>query len=196
MSTRADTSKERRPWIFANPRVKRVLGILIVFAHVLGLLASVDAVMRNRTAQGAIAWAVSLNAFPYVMVPIDAVFGRQKFEGWVEVRRDHEVDIEEFVDALEPKLEPFALVTADRVPDYDGLMALSGTPFLRRNAVELLVDGEETFDSIIDGIVRAEDYVLVEFYIVHDDGSTVVARTRNRSIRGRHRDKSRSWQPC
>ena len=64
MSTRADTSKERRPWILANPRVKRVLGILIVFAHVLGLLASVDAVMRNRTAQGASAWAVSLNAFP------------------------------------------------------------------------------------------------------------------------------------
>ena len=79
MSTRADTSKERRPWIFANPRVKQIFGILIVFAHVLGLLASVDAVMRNRTAQSAIAWAASLNAFPYVMVPIYAVFSRQKF---------------------------------------------------------------------------------------------------------------------
>lgn len=105
MSTGVDISKKHEPLIFANPRVKRVLGILVVFAHVLGLLASVDAVMKNRTAQGAIAWAVSLNTFPYVMVPIYAVFGRQKFEGWVDVRRDHEEDIGELVDVLEPKLE-------------------------------------------------------------------------------------------
>lgn len=43
-------------------------------------------------------------------------------------------------------------------------------PFLGGNEVTLLIDGEETFDSIIDGIQRAEDYVLVEFYIVHGDG--------------------------
>ena len=78
-----------------------------MFAHVLGLLASVDAVMKNRTAQRAIAWAVSLNSFPFLMVPIYVVFGRQKFEGWVEARRDHEEDIEELLEALEPKLEPF-----------------------------------------------------------------------------------------
>jgi cardiolipin synthase len=36
--------------------------------------------------------------------------------------------------------------------------------------VELLVDGEATFDSILAGVERAREYVLVEFYIVRDDG--------------------------
>ena len=44
------------------------LTIVIVF-HALGLLSSINAVMSARTPQGAIAWAVSLNTFPYVAVP-------------------------------------------------------------------------------------------------------------------------------
>jgi hypothetical protein len=36
--------------------------------------------MTTRTAQGAIAWAVSLNTFPYLAVPAHWVFGRRNFE--------------------------------------------------------------------------------------------------------------------
>ena len=45
-----------------------ITATLIVF-HVVGFLSSVHAVMSTRTPQGAIAWAVSLNTFPYVAVP-------------------------------------------------------------------------------------------------------------------------------
>lgn len=37
--------------------------------HFLGLLSSIHAVMSTRTPQGAIAWAASLNTFPYIAVP-------------------------------------------------------------------------------------------------------------------------------
>ena len=33
-----------------------------------------------------------------------------------------------------------------------------------------MIDGNATFDSIITGIERAEDHVLIQFYIVRDDG--------------------------
>ena len=60
---------------------------IVIVAHVLGLLSSVHAVMSTRTAQGAIAWSVSLNAFPYLAVPAYWVLGRNKFQGYVTQRR-------------------------------------------------------------------------------------------------------------
>ena len=36
--------------------------------------------------------------------------------------------------------------------------------------MELLIDGDATFASIFDGIEQARDYLLVQFYIVKDDG--------------------------
>jgi len=61
--------------------------VVFVF-HVLGFIASIDAVMSTRTAQGAVAWAVSLNAFPYLAVPAYWVLGRSKFEGYVTARQE------------------------------------------------------------------------------------------------------------
>ena len=47
--------------------------------------------------------------------------------------------------------------------------ALATVPTLRGNAVQLLVDGPETFDSIEEGIRSAEEYILFQFFIVKDD---------------------------
>ena len=59
-----------------------MITVLLVVAHLLGLVSSVHAIMTVRTAQGAIAWAVSLNTFPYVAVPAYWIFGRRKFESY------------------------------------------------------------------------------------------------------------------
>ncbi len=67
--------------------------VVIVF-HVLGFISSIDAVMSTRTAQGAVAWAVSLNAFPYLAVPAYWVLGRSKFEGYVSARQEGDLEIE------------------------------------------------------------------------------------------------------
>jgi cardiolipin synthase len=40
----------------------------------------------------------------------------------------------------------------------------------RGNRVELLINGQATFDSIISGIAQAKEYVLCQFYMFHDDG--------------------------
>ena len=42
-------------------------------------------------------------------------------------------------------------------------------PAVRGNSVDLLIDGETTFASIFAGIDAAEEYVLVQFFIVKDD---------------------------
>lgn len=42
-------------------------------------------------------------------------------------------------------------------------------PFLNGNEVDLLVDGEATFESIYQGINEAKSYVLFQFYIIRSD---------------------------
>jgi len=142
--------------------------VFIVF-HVLGLVSSVHAIISTRTEQGAIAWAVSLNTFPYLAVPAYWVLGRSHFQGYVSARRGQL----EQVAGIEASA--VAAVEAFRLPDDQVTQALhaaerlAGMPMLRGNAVELLVDGDATFASILAGIDAAQSYILFQFFIVHDD---------------------------
>ena len=52
--------------------------VVIVF-HALGIISSINAVITARTSQGAIAWVVSLNTFPYATVPAYWILGRSRF---------------------------------------------------------------------------------------------------------------------
>jgi cardiolipin synthase len=159
-----DASKKK------SRRRRMITAVLVTLFHVMGFASSIHAVMSTRTSQGAIAWAVTLNTFPYLAVPAYWVFGRSKFQGYVVARRtadDHTVLIEQ--DAIET-------VAQYRVPDVDRAEAasaaegLAGMPVLAGNRVDLLIDGDATFKSILKGIDEATEYVLVQFYIVHDDG--------------------------
>jgi cardiolipin synthase len=150
-------------------RRRRRRAALLLGAHLLGLATSVHALMTVRTSQGTIAWIVSLNTFPVVAVPAYWVFGRSRFQGYVVERRarDRENDPEarRVVELLaplvpDPARSPGAAFAVQRLAHF---------PYLSGNEVELLVDGEATFRSLFDGIERAREYVLVQFYIVRDD---------------------------
>jgi cardiolipin synthase len=66
-------------WLRKHRQTRRAL--IIAFCHLLGAITSIHAILGVRTSQGAIAWAVSLNTFPYIAVPAYWVFGRSNFEG-------------------------------------------------------------------------------------------------------------------
>ena len=71
-----------------------LIPLTIAAFHLLGVLSSLHAVMTNRTAQGAIAWGISLITFPYLMVPYYWIFGRAKFKGYVESWRHHQAALD------------------------------------------------------------------------------------------------------
>jgi cardiolipin synthase len=146
-----------------------MLTLFVLVCHVAGALTSVRAVMDTRTAQGAIAWVVSLNTFPYLAVPAYWVFGRSKFSGYVSARR---LVREKFPDHSREYLRQLKERDLLVRPDRDRALLvekLAKMPFTQGNDAELLIDGEATFRSILDGIDQARDYVLVQFYILHDD---------------------------
>lgn len=145
------------------------MAILMVVAHVLGFALSMEALLSTRTAQGAIAWIVSLNTFPYVTVPAYLVFGRSRFHGYVIARREDESDLGSALAEKTQRLQAFHAPLQGHLRGIRAVERLAKMPSLGGNRVELLVDGDETFASMLAGIEAAERYVLVQFYIVRDD---------------------------
>lgn len=150
----------RRHWIAST----------IAFAHLLGLASSVDALMDTRTAPGAVAWIISLNTFPVVAVPTYWVFGRSRFQGYVVGRRDTDSQLHHALEQKMALVEPYAVHNLPSHLDMQAMQRLAKLPTLGGNDAKLLADGEATFNSIFEGIQAAQHYVLVQYYIVRDDG--------------------------
>ena len=146
-----------------------MIALVVVVFHILGLLSSIHAIMSTRTEQGAIAWAVSLNTFPYVAVPAYWVLGRSRFQGYVDARRGEMEEIAGVTQEAETAVREFELPSESISPAGRAAQLLAGLPYLKGNSVELLVDGDATFASILQGIDAAEEYILFQFFIVHDD---------------------------
>lgn len=139
----------------------------LVCLHLIGLLHVIHAVMTVRTAQGTIAWCVSLIAAPWIALPLYWVAGRSRFSGYVRARRTDDDDLRKLADDMHRHLRSYEI----RPDDAFGRAAeiLGGLPFTKGNALELLIDGEETFHAIFESIAAAERYLLVNFFIVKND---------------------------
>ncbi len=146
-----------------------MLAALAVLFHVLGFISSVHAVMSTRTSQGAIAWAVSLITFPYVALPAYWVLGRNKFRGYVTARQEGDLEIQNLVGRAGEMVTPYVVPLGKENAAARAGVGLAKIPILSGNDAELLIDGEATFASMFEGIDRAREYILVQFYIVHDD---------------------------
>lgn len=150
--------------------ITELIALGLGFFYVMAVLCAIDAILQARTSQGAIAWAVSLLTFPYISVPLFLVFGRNRFDGYLDKRDQIEADSQRLIEQTRSNIREFVIpVTAD-TPLYSSLFNLARMPATRGNKVELLIDGKATFDSICAGMAAAESHILFQFYIIRDDG--------------------------
>ena len=89
-----------------------IAGIVIVF-YVLGIVSAVNAIMSARTPQGAVAWAVALESFPFVAESAYAIFGRDKFEGTLQAYEERKDEIDTLIADFRTNLEPWSLPDED-----------------------------------------------------------------------------------
>lgn len=154
--------------IMPDPNTLAFLSLLgVVFLHAVGGLHILHALMHVRTSQGTIAWIIGLVTFPYLAIPFYWVFGRSKFSGYVRARRaDDERLIQHSMDLRVAFLDY-------QVEDPDSLartgIKLGSLPPAHGNAIDLLINGKATFKSLFKAIASAEDYILVNFFIVKND---------------------------
>jgi cardiolipin synthase len=149
-----------------------VAAAVLAVAEVIGLGLAVDAVMRRRSSQGAIAWCVALVAMPIIVIPVYLVLGRTRFQGYAEALREAEASVGNAVSDLREHMSSVAAESREGLEQVEAVVRrLTNIPFTRGNRVTLLVDAEATYDAMLEAIAAAESYVLVQFYIVRDDGS-------------------------
>lgn len=144
-------------------------GLLIVVIHILGALSSIMALMSSRTSQGAIAWIISLVTFPYLAVPAFWIFGRPRFYGYISAREERDSALRRVLTRFRKQVEPYFSTPGDSHGRIRAVERLAMMPMTHGNHAELLVDGKATFDSIFAGLDAAEEYILIQFFIVRND---------------------------
>ena len=141
----------------------------VVLFYAAGVLHVLHALMHVRTSQGTIAWVMSLLAVPFVAIPAYWLLGRSRFLQNVGGRREHDSLLgREGAEMLE-RLRPLEVEFTDDCAFERAARFLGGLPFTRGNDLELLINGERTFERIFEAIHAAEKYLCVNFFIVKDD---------------------------
>ena len=177
MNTDAEEPENPRPKRFNRTRVfyrlyrKRLITGFVVISHVAGALTSVEAVMETRTPQGATAWAVCLNLFPYGAVPAYWMFGHTEFDSYRTVRDLNDGKFAPIREELNQSLVASGLRAEAGKPLAKMLERLADLRFTEGNRVTLLVDGKATYDAMLDAIAGAEKYILFQTYILRGDAT-------------------------
>lgn len=168
-----------------------VFGLTVSVLYLVGIASAVDALFKSRQPQAKTAWILGLAFAPLFVVPLYWVFGRRKFETYRVVTQE----FDELTAELREDLGSRARETRDNVDgdesqrtktERTALEKLSRFEFSGGNSVSLLIDGPDTFDAILDAIDSAQDYVLVQFYVIRDDriGHALCETLRAASQRG------------
>lgn len=147
-----------------------LIATAVLLLHIAGAFAALHALMHTRTAPGAVAWVLGLVFLPYATLVPYLFLGRSRFKGYVARHREQPRD-----GRREQTWSDSAAYFERHRPDptcsrYAAIGTMLGTSFHGGHRLRLLVDGEATFDAILQAIAQAEHYVLVQFFIFRDDG--------------------------
>jgi cardiolipin synthase A/B len=137
------------------------LTFCIALLHLLGVFSAMHAVMHARTPQGAIGWALGLMLLPYVTLLPYLYLGSSRFLGYRIVHP-----------APPPRTLPASADTPVIDPGcarFAAIDALQGRPFRGGHRLRLLIDGEAAFEVMLAAMAAAEQCLLVQFFIIHDD---------------------------
>ena len=143
--------------------------ITVVAFYVVGVIHVLHALMHVRTSQGTIAWVISFVTVPFLAIPLYWLLGRTRFSGVVGGRRMMDDRLRQLAEQMHERLRQLEV----DIPEDDAFERaardLGGLPFTRGNRLQLLIDGEETFERIFRAIREARNYLCVNFFIVKND---------------------------
>lgn len=152
--------------------IPHLFAYLIALFHGLGIIAAVHAILTVRTAQGALAWALSLFFMPYLTLLPYLIFGRSRFYAYIAARRQADREMHLAMAALDWRPWVEETKVAHDAPVFRMLRALphlGPMPCLTGNHVRLLIDGQAAFEAIFEAIAQARKVILIQFFIVRDD---------------------------
>jgi len=126
--------------------------------------------MHVRTSQGAIAWGILLITFPWLAIPLYWVFGRNHFFGYQEAMRHTYLQHHRRIHEIYSQLKTYQVSLPEPLQALDALaQTLTPLAFTTGNQVALLIDGEQTYEAMLQAIATATHYILLQSYIINAD---------------------------
>jgi cardiolipin synthase len=155
---------------------------LTVIVHLAGAGVALRAAGTAHTAQGAVAWAVSLIAAPWIALPAYAVFGPLRGAPFTEAMHR----ARDAARAGRPPLARAECRDAAEAALWAPLEKLTPSPTLTASCASLLIDGDAIFGAMIEAIDKGRSHIFVQFYIVRDDriGRDMAERLAERAREG------------
>jgi cardiolipin synthase len=168
------------------PTTIQVFSLLTFLAYAGGILSTYHVIMSRRSSQAVIAWSISLCTFPVITLPVYWIFGRTRFHGYVDALRSRHTGVSEQVVQTLESLPDSIPDPGSLVPDQRAMEKLGATPYTDLNQVDLLINGEATFSAIFEEMRKAQSYILIQFYIIHDGelGRALLQEVREARSRG------------
>ena len=130
--------------------------------------------LENKNPSKTMAWLMVLFLFPVVGFVFYILFGRS-ISYRFRAKRKRKRDINRLSRAADIQREIIDYVDLfqDNSKVNNKLLNLllknSNTPFTINNRVEVLTNGEATFDKIISELLLAQDHIHMEYFIIRDD---------------------------
>ncbi len=148
-----------------------IVAAVLPVLHILGVLSAIEVLLSRRNSQTSIAWCLFLVFFPVLGLPVYWTLGRSRFKGY-QKRIARVVEHQQHsVQWYHQQIRDKVVKPDDPVPARAETFArIACSEFVGENDLRLLIDGRATFDAILEAIDRASRFVLVEFFIVKDDG--------------------------
>lgn len=140
--------------------------LLILAMWIAAGLSALSAARTSRTPQGAMGWVVFLLALPIIALPAYLFFGHHRFKSY----RDARIQSARAVQGIKNFSQAHAVDPKQMSVNPAPFEAVAGLSVCGGNGFELLINGEDSFQSIFNAIDEARHYVLVQFYVVRDDG--------------------------
>ena len=148
-----------------------IFSVALVIVHGLGIVTAAHAVMVVRSARGAIAWGISLITFPWLAIPLYLIFGQNEFQGYAKALQAASVEHHKLVSQVYSKVLEFKAVLPAKFSALERLAEeFTPLPFTAGNEMELLINGQQTYESMLQAISEAQDYILLQSYIINNDG--------------------------
>ncbi|MGY3480444.1 MULTISPECIES: cardiolipin synthase [Staphylococcus] len=153
-----------------------IINVILIGAFILNLIFAFTIIFMERRSAGSVwAWILVLGLIPILGFIVYLLFGRQ-------IQREHifsldeedkvgiEMIVNEQLEAL--KNDDFSKGNHQIVKFKDMVQMLlyNNAAFLTTdNDVTIFVDGKEKFDSLIEDIYNAKDYIHIQYYIFRND---------------------------
>jgi cardiolipin synthase len=161
--------------------VQGLVAAVVVALQIAALWAVFQAIRNARTPQGAVGWVVFLLAAPHFALPVFLFLGHSRVPRRLEAQRSSKRVIKALAEFRLAHPARFAGTSEAMRRSIEGFERLAEMPAVSGNAAKILQDGDATFGAIFEAIDGARAYILVQVYILRDDG--LGRALKNRLIR-------------